>query len=122
MGNAMSYDWRNKPPQSYVVGIDEDEQGVIWAFVATAAPTWKDVINAIPAGVAEYDPRRMDLERFMRLTIEAIDPNRSRVLARRTVDGYPVGQVPGVGVALYLVDERTGTGYVQLLHVSLRRR
>lgn len=121
VGSALSYDWRNQPPQSYVAGIEEDADGFVWAYLATAAPSWKEVIDAIPAGVAEYDPRRMDLERFMRLTIEVIDPIRARVLARRTVDGYPVGAVPSVGIALYRVDEPAGVGRVHVLRVTLSR-
>jgi hypothetical protein len=61
----------------------------------------------------------LDLERLMRLTIEAIDPSRARVLARRTVDGYVVGTVPGIGMALY--HERAGLSQVHLLRVSIRR-
>ena len=119
VGSALSYDWRNKPPQSYVAGIEEDTDGLVWVLLATAAPSWKEVIDGIPAGVAEYDPRRLDLERLMRLTIEAIDPSRARVLARRTVDGYVVGTVPGIGMALY--HERAGLSQVHLLRVSIRR-
>lgn len=121
VGSALSYDWRNKPPQSYVTGIEEDAAGLVWVFLATAAPTWKSVIDAIPAGVAEYDPRRMNFEQLMRLTIEVIDPIRARVLARRTVDEFVVGAVPGVGIALYQVDEQAGLGHVRVLRVALSR-
>lgn len=121
VSNAMVYDWRNKPPQSYMAGIEEAEDGLLWVLIATAAPTWKEVIDAIPEGVREYDPRRMDLERFTRLTIEVIDPERARVVARREVDGYPLGTVPGIGIAVYRVDDQAGVGRVHVFRLALFR-
>lgn len=79
------------PPSPAVVGIEEDDEGLLWAYVRVPAPGWRDAWSRVKLDIdAGRQPRLNDLrwEKLYDTRIEVIDPVAGRVLARTTVDGF----------------------------------
>jgi len=109
------------PPTPKVGAIREDAEGLVWLFIHTPAPTWKEGWTAkglvVGKGV-EYRARDMSFDRMFRTYVEVIDPVQARVVSSRTIDGYVFEALPDRRAALYKVDEN-GIPRVQVISLSL---
>jgi hypothetical protein len=109
-------DWDN-PPDPMLNAVVEDDAGRIWAFVAVAAPTWKDAWPARPpAGVRETSLAGFDYEKLQRTIIEVIDPVAGRVIARHELDKLVATALPGPLAVIYTAN---ADGIVRLQVVRL---
>ena len=111
------------PPNPLTSGILEDEEGLLWLFIQTPAPTWQEGWPArgtrIGGGV-EYAMRAMAFDKLFRTYVEVIDPAQKRVLTSKTFDGYIFEALPNRRVALYKVDEN-GFPRVHIATLQLNR-
>jgi hypothetical protein len=106
------------PPPSAISAIAEDPEGVLWVCVRVAAPTWRE---AWPTGKgAEFLYNKMSFDKMFQTTIEVIDPQARRVLARTTVPHWIVAALPGRRLAGYAVDAE-GEPHVEIFDVALVR-
>jgi hypothetical protein len=101
-----SYNWKTEPPPPYLAGIEQDEDGFLWAFVHVAAPNWKEAWPQVPAGVAEIPSSRIQHELLYMTRLEVIDPRRARVVARIDLPRYLVNPLPGRRAAFYHESDR----------------
>lgn len=96
-------------PAPVIAGIDEDEQGFVWAFVHIPHPSWKDAWGKPRADGGEFRISDVRHEKFYRTRIEVIDPKTARILARTSLDGfYVVNALGGRGIAVCSSDEERG--------------
>ena len=57
-----AYNWKTEPPPPYLAGIEQDDEGLLWAFIHVAAPTWKEAWPKVPEGVREIPSSRIQHE------------------------------------------------------------
>ena len=112
-------------PTPMTGAVHEDSEGLVWLFIYTPAPTWKDAWTAppirYPGGGTEYPMRKMDFDKLYRTYVEVIDPVQARVIARHTINGYVFEPLPDRRVALYKVDF-AGIPRVDIVQLSLNGR
>lgn len=113
----ISYDWRNEPPPSYVGGLYEDDEGLLWVFIRVASPRWREAWANAPTHVNEA---RGDPELLYTTLLEIVDPAAGRVVARQSIDHYLVGVLPDSRVAFYETTDR-GEGLVSVRTFRLVR-
>jgi hypothetical protein len=96
------------PPTARTGALAEDNEGLLWLFIHTPAPTWREGWEApptrFPGGGTEYTARKMGFDKLFRTYVEVIDPMQARVVARHTINGYVFETLPGRRIALYRVD------------------
>jgi hypothetical protein len=113
------------PPQPMIGAIHEDTEGLVWLFLHTPAPTWKEGWEApptrYPGGGTEYAMRTMGWDKLFRTYVEVIDPEKARVVSSTTINGYVFETLPDHRVALYKVDEN-GIPRVEIVQLSLNGR
>jgi hypothetical protein len=113
------------PPQPRTGLIHEDAEGLLWLFIHTPAPTWKQGWEApptrFPGGGTEYAMRKMGYDKLFRTYVEVIDPVRGRVVTSTTINGYVFEALPDRRAALYKVDE-SGIPRVQIVSLTLTGR
>jgi hypothetical protein len=113
------------PPKPRTGAIHEDADGLVWLFIHTPAPTWREGWEApptvYPGGGTEYAARKMGYDKLFRTYVEVIDPVRARVVTTTTINGYVFGTLPDQRVALYKVDEN-GIPRVQIVSLTLTGR
>lgn len=114
-----------KAPTPMTGAVHEDSEGLLWLFIYTPAPTWKEAWTAppirYPGGGSEYAMRKMDFDKLHRTYVEVIDPVRARVVASHTINGYVFETLPDRRVALYKVD-LAGIPRVEIVQLSLNGR
>jgi hypothetical protein len=102
--------WR--PPGPIVVGIEEDSEGLLWAYLNVPGPSWKEAWTLVKRDLdAGKQPRMSDLgwEKLYQTRIEVIDPAAGRVLARTVLDGFLAINAPGGHrLAVYATDDARG--------------
>ena len=112
-------------PKPRTGAIHEDSDGLVWLFIHTPAPTWKEGWEApptrYPGGGTEYAMRSMGWDKLYRTYVEVIDPVQGRVVSSTTINGFIFEALPGRRVALYKVDEN-GFPRVQIAQLSLNGR
>ena len=106
------------PPPSLLVGLEEDRQGRLWTFLRVPSKSWKAAWPTLPPGTREVSSRSIAVEKLYDTLIEVIDPRAGRVIARRRLDGYFVGALPGLRGAMYEVSE-DGEGRISILTFAL---
>jgi hypothetical protein len=106
------------PPPPAISAIAEDSDGLLWVCVRVAAPTWRE---GWPSGKgAEFLYNKMSFDKMFQTTIEVIDPQARRVLARTTVPHWIVAALPGRRLAGYATDAE-GEPHVEIFDVMLMR-
>lgn len=113
------------PPKPRTGAIHEDTEGLVWLFIHTPAPTWKEGWDAppirYPGGGTEYPMRKMGYDKLFRTYVEVIDPVQARVVSSTTINGYVFETLPDRRAALYRVDDN-GIPRVQIVALSLNGR
>ncbi len=112
------------PPTPRTGLIREDQEGLVWLFIHTPAPTWKQGWTAKPkrdGGGVGYSTKDMAYNHVFRTYVEVIDPQQARVVARHTIDGYVFEALPDRRAALYEVDI-TGIPRVRIVSLALSGR
>jgi hypothetical protein len=113
------------PPRPRTAAIHEDAEGLVWLFIHTPAPTWKEGWEArpirYPGGGSEYPMRAMGWDKLFRTYVEVIDPVQARVVSSTTINGYVFQALPDRRAALYQVDF-SGIPRVQIVQLSLTGR
>ena len=112
------------PPTPRTAAIVEDPEGLLWLFIHTPAPTWREGWTARPKRVGEgveYSPKDMSFDRMFRTYVEVIDPVQARVLTSHTINGYVFETLPDRRVALYEVDI-AGIPRVRIVSLALNGR
>lgn len=113
------------PPKPRTAAIHEDAEGLVWLFIHTPAPTWKEGWEApptrFPGGGTEYSARKMGWDKLFHTYVEVIDPIQARVVANHTINGYVFKALPDRRAALYLVD-MAGIPRVQIVQLTLNGR
>jgi hypothetical protein len=83
------------PPDAVIAGIERDPDGLLWVFLHSPAPTWKEGWPVMRPGQREVSGRSIQYEKIYRTTIEVIDPRAGRVVARQEFDRYLMNSLPG---------------------------
>lgn len=113
------------PPKPRTGAIYEDADGLLWLFIHTPAPTWKEGWEApptrYPGGGTEYAMRSMGWDKLFRTYVEVIDPVQARVVTSTTINGYVFETLPDRRAALYLIDP-LGIPRVQIVSLTLTGR
>lgn len=113
------------PPTAITGPLREDDEGLLWLFIHTPAPTWREAWDfpptRYPGGGTEYSARKVSYDKLFRTYVEVIDPAQARVVARHSINGYVFETLPGRRVALYRVDA-DGIPRVDIALLSLTGR
>jgi len=113
------------PPTPLTGAVHQDDEGLVWLFIHTPAPTWKKGWDApptrYPGGGTEYSTRKMGYDKLFRTYVEVIDPARARVVTSHTIDVFVFEALPDRRAALYEVDDN-GIPRVQIVSLSLTGR
>ena len=113
------------PPTPRTGAIREDADGLVWLFIQTPAPTWKEGWEApptrYPGGGIEYSARKMGWDKLLRTYVEVIDPLQARVVSNHTINGYVFETLPDRRVALYRIDT-SGIPRVEIAQLTLNGR
>lgn len=108
------------PPPPFVVGVQQDDDGLLWVFVHVPAPEWRKAWPTLPPGTREVPSRMIAKEKLFRTTVEVIDPRLGRVVARKTLESFVVGGLQGRRVAVYEVGA-DGEQHISVLALDLVR-
>jgi hypothetical protein len=92
---------RTTPPPPGVSAIEEDESGLLWVFVRTAADTWKEGWPETRPGQREIAMKDIQYDKLFRTIVEVIDPAAGRVVARHSMNAYVMAALPGRRAAVY---------------------
>jgi hypothetical protein len=107
----------DRPPDPMLNAVVEDDAGRLWAFIAVAAPSWKEAWPARPPGGAgEVRMADFVFEKIYRTTIEVIDPRAGRVIARHELDQLVSSALAGPLAVIYTA---YADGFVRLQVVRL---
>jgi hypothetical protein len=113
------------PPKPRTGALIEDAEGLLWVFIHTPAPTWKEGWEAppirYPGGGTEYATRKMRWDKLYGTYVEVIDPSSARVVTTHGIDGYVMEALPDRRAALYRVDGN-GIPRVQIVAFTLSGR
>jgi hypothetical protein len=111
MGNPST------PPDPVVAGIERDSEGLIWVFIRTPAPTWKEGWPAMRPGQREVLGRSIQYEKMYKTMIEVIDPRARRVVARQEFDRHLMNSISGRRGAFFArgVDDLAKTTVVEFV-------
>ncbi|MDQ8165246.1 MAG: hypothetical protein P3A28_05750 [Gemmatimonadota bacterium] len=93
-----------RPPDSFLMGIERDANGLLWVFLRTPKETWKEGWPAMRPGQMEVSSRAIDYGKLYATTIEIIDPDAGRVVARQVIDRLIISAMPGRRVAFFSRD------------------
>jgi hypothetical protein len=108
-------DWFVSPepggPRPHVSAVSEDSSGLLWAFVNVRAPTWREAMPPMAPGQREIAARSIAFEKYLRTTIEVIDPRTAQLVVRRELNELIVAVWPDGRAAAYVVD---GDGVARL--------
>lgn len=107
-----------RPPEPVISAVTSDSTGLVWVFVSVPAPTWRDGWPT-QSGRGEFAVRNIDFSKIYRTTVEVIDLTRGRVVARKELDAYVLGALPGLRAATYTVDA-AGIPRVGVVQLELR--
>lgn len=113
--------WGKEPPTPRTAGVEEDTEGLLWFFIHTPAPTWRDAWTAKPmrvGGGSEFVIRDIGFHKLYQTYVEVIDPTQGRLLASHRINGYVMETLPGNRVALYTID-LLGIPRVQIATLTL---
>ncbi len=110
----------SRPPPPFMADIHVDGAGLLWTFVHVPAPNWRSAWPRLPAGAKEVDMRTIAKELMHVTTVEVIDPEAGRVLARRTFQNYGVPGLSGNRFAFYEVGD-DGSARITIVALSLVR-
>lgn len=116
--------WSRTPPTPKTGPIREDTEGLLWVFIHTPAPTWRQAWETPPTrvgGGSEYMARSVIYDKLYATYVEVIDPRTARVITSHRIDGYVMEALPDRRVALYRVDEN-GIPRVQIAALTLSGR
>jgi hypothetical protein len=58
-------------------------------------------LSKLTPGISEVGPEAFSYEKLYRTTIEALDPNAGRVIARTTINQFVVSPLPDGRAAIY---------------------
>ena len=110
----------SQPPTPAITAIDVDRDGLIWAFVRVAAPTWRQAWARVPPGAREARLSEVDFQSLYRTRVEVIDPVSRRVLATADIPGLTLAALGGGRVAMYAADA-SGDPVLRIEEVRLIR-
>lgn len=116
--------WSRTPPTPATGPIREDDEGLLWVFIHTPAPTWREAWETPPVRVGggrEYLSRAVIYDKLYRTHLEVIDPRTARVVASLSIDGYVMESLPGRRAAMYEVDDN-GFPRVRIVAFTLSGR
>lgn len=70
------------PPTSITGPLRENDEGLLWLFIHTPAPTWSEAWDfpptRYPGGGTEYSARKVGYDKLFRTYVEVIDPAQAR--------------------------------------------
>ncbi|HEX9562449.1 MAG TPA: hypothetical protein VF981_00690 [Gemmatimonadaceae bacterium] len=115
----VNYDWKNEPPPPQTGGIEQDEDGLLWAYSRVGAPTWKEAWPVVPEGVHEAPARLIQRELLYHTVLEVIDPRRGRVVSRLKINWYLLNPLHGRLAAFY--EEGNLGGRIRIVALDLVR-
>ncbi len=110
-----------RAPDSFVNGIERDSTGLLWVFLRTPKVTWKQGWPAVQAGQREVSSRAFDYGKMWATTIEVINPDAGRVVARQVIDRLIISATPGRRVAFFSRDA-DGLGRIDVVEFTLNGR
>jgi hypothetical protein len=110
-----------RAPDSFVTGIERDSNGLLWVFLRTPKVTWKQGWPVLQSGQREVSSRSFDYGKMWATTIEVIDPDAGRVVARQVIDRLIISAVSGRRAAFFSRDA-TGLGQIEILEFTLNGR
>ena len=110
-----------RPPDSFVMGIERDGTGLLWVFMRTPKETWKEGWPAMQPGQMEVSSRTIDYGKLYATTIEVIDPDAKRVVARHVIDRLIVSAMSGRRVAFFSRDADE-LGRIDIVEFTLNGR
>lgn len=109
------------PPPPLTTAIHQDRDGLLWVFVQTASPQWRQAWAAAPRGARETRGIHVQQEKLFHTTIEVIDPQAQQVVARTTIPQWVVGVTHDRHVAVYEVGD-DDIPRVRILSFQLERQ
>lgn len=74
------------PPSPILVGIEEDDEGLLWTFSLVPAPTWRKAWARLSQTPGEVPVSMIEWEYLYHTKIEVLDPQTSELLAEHTLD------------------------------------
>lgn len=110
-----------RAPDSFVRGIERDASGLLWVFLRTPKTTWKDGWPAMQPGQREVMSQSFDHGKMWATTIEVIDPDAGRVVARQVIDRLIISAMPGRRVAFFSRDADE-LGRIDIVELTLNGR
>ncbi len=116
--------WSKTPPTPTNGPIREDAEGLLWVFVHTPSPTWREAWEAPPVrvgGGSEFMARAVMYDKLYTTYVEVIDPRTARVVTSHKINGYVMEALPDRRAALYRVD-LSGIPRVQIVAFTLTGR
>jgi hypothetical protein len=108
------------PPPPLVSAVHQDREGLIWVFVKTASPDWREAWAAVPSGAREIPVRAVRHEKLHKTTVEVLDPRSGRVVARSELPDWVISTMAGDLAAAYIVGE-DDIPRIRLLRFALHR-
>lgn len=89
------------PADPRVVGVHQDEDGLLWVAIRRAPPSFSPVSDA-PAGAEVPLNPHLDLNQFLHTTVEVLDPVAGELIASRYFAEYvEFVSTPGGDVSIY---------------------
>lgn len=112
----------NRPPSPKLIGVHEDNAGLLWTYTHVAAPTyqavWKKVFEGKPREVAA---REIDDEMLYDTRVEVIDLRAGRMVTTTLID-RPVTSVLSNGDVAVVYAREDGSLEVRTLKLTLKRK
>jgi hypothetical protein len=104
-GDGLGMGMDGKPASPQVTDLWEDTQGRLWALTAQPRADGPEAWRGIKREGNEMAVANMPPAfKLWRTMIEVIDPVARRVIARKLLDGYVFGTVPGNRIATFTED------------------
>lgn len=119
--SVPSIGWADKPPTPGIADIQQTTDGLLWVFIDVPSPAWRQAWPPMAPGATHVEGSKIGREYLYRTTVEVIDPQAGRVLARRALDEWLVAALPGGRAAAYGVDA-DGIPRVTVMRLSLHGR
>ena len=108
----------NREPRALITALARDEQGLLWVFISVAAPTWREAWPKLPENAREVSSDAIRHEKLYRTTVEVIDPQQRRLVARTTLNQFLSAAFPGRRAAIYQPDAE-GNPRFSIVRLSL---